>query len=607
MKMINKKYRNFIYIIIPFIIFLLILTSVYVNCGDYPYGVYCGNHYFKHILISKLFFSNFSAFLQYIIEGLFFSDDNGLNIIPLIPFYFLKKFPPPSVLPFIFGICFTYILPLMMVLIYLIYSKFIKYSGKNTLMNVYVITGIIFLPFLYFLYLKGFVDIPSLIIFYYTIFRYINYKFEDKIDIKNSLILGVLLYFIFLLRRSFIVQDISLVVSLIIISILRSIFPFKSCNISNIKQKLKNIFINLNLIPALVFLILIFIVQHGYFLSCIQAQNNVYDAYKSDFIINLTNFVTILGLWNCILLIISIFTILITNKTHIKGDTLFILVFINSVLLQGIYIIGNSYFAWFYISAELIIIMGLYKMYTVLKYKLKSPFIANIIIIICLLFNMLNFTIFLTNKGNILNNNKISNLFSKCLFNEYSYPTEFLSKKSFYNVYNILSKKLDTNPNLRIAIFTSNETVHQSMFELYSAYYEDGLMDHLETSSEYFNYEGFRFINNLNADYIITTAPVRLYSDAMNFIPLKIISDNFSKDSEIRRYYKLLYSDEARTNEGGSDSKYTVYLFERISPVPPTAVANLLLQAIQLAPNHKDVYKKQIKEYEVYYNELYSQ
>ncbi len=597
------KSKTFVLLLLVYIIFVTIFTYFYIGSEAKIYQS-------TTILSNFLLFDNINnihtkGIISWLIDVFNDVQKSSLNIIhvlPILPFVWSKM----SRYNFVLGVSILYMTPIVLILINLVYTKLIEYSKKNTLLNVYIIITILFMPCIWYAALRGIADLIGFIFVFLALYYSIDKKFEEEMPIKEPIIFGLLLYIAFLLRRFLIVEDFSIVAAVITVALIRI---FSSYQGKDIYTKIKTLLRNAVLIPLLTFFVCMLIIQTQYFISIITFNDSVMDAYAKDLLWNYSDLYRVIMSYNLTLFVASLFFIMLLVKDKnekCKFIFIFTSLIINTVI-NGMYMFTNIYALYSVIIIYLIIIISMSKIYEYIN-KTTEKIFSNIIILFFILVNIICFVLYVTPYKNLPSSIKnLNNCFPKTL--ELMPSTPFLYEyRDIVNEVNVAIKndmEITNNKNAEI-VFWAYEIVDFSSFKSYIYFVDDELRNNIIPPMEYFTSEGYQ-LNDLDADYVIVGDPMRLYAQEKDFLPAYKANEAFLKNENIAKSYKLIY--EGNTTlmnyEINKEVEAKGYVYKKIKPVTPEQVKELMDIIVKEAPEYKDVYDEQLKEYTRNYNDKY--
>lgn len=590
------KHRNLIILTIFFLIFLITLTFWYIRLEIPIFQCDYLNNHLRYIEYSQILQTDVKALLIKIIGDL---QSSPLSGVLNFPFYLLSLlYYSKSRFYYILQIELLYMVPLIFLTIYFIYKKIIPYNKTFSLLNATIITSIMFLPALYFLSLRGMPYIGSIILLFIILLKFMNQNFEEKIDIKNSVILGSLCYLTSLTARCFLSFFVPIIISLFVFSVYRIIENKKY------KKQTTNLMINM-FVVLISYVIWLLIWQFQFFIDSVKLSFEVYQSYADFNIVKFFNaFVRQIGLITMFLFIFSI-VISIFVKTKQRQNVLF-LVF---TIFTNLFLISTYSFVDHYTTPTIICIaiVNLYALSVLIDVLRKRAGTKIFIVPILLLY----ITYIVINFVNYINpnlNDKIIN--NKYLANSHGWvstPSVFENLNEFKEIYETLWKLVSAdNVNSKISVYTCMDEV-VSYWELYGySIYADGeLYKHFLPTREYFNYEGYN-IKELNSDYILFTEPVRgIMEEREDFLPMYLIVEAFKNKTSISKSYTCVfykdYKSELFTN-WQSDKEYSikVYIYKRVKNVSVNEVKELFENILLEVPEYRDIYEKQLEEYRHY-------
>ena len=177
------KSKSFLFILFCYVIFVTVFTYYFIGSES--------KIYYSNFVLSTFDLFDFvectkePGILQsfiYLLNSVQCSEMNILHALPLYPFVVFNMTRYNIVL----GISLLYMIPLMIILLKLIFSKLIEYKPENTLLNVYIITAVLFMPGIYFAATRGLADLSGFVIIFLAILYVIDKKFEEKMPDRKS-------------------------------------------------------------------------------------------------------------------------------------------------------------------------------------------------------------------------------------------------------------------------------------------------------------------------------------------------------------------------------------------------------------------------------------
>ena len=590
--MSDKKFLITIYII--FTIFVCIFTSNFLNNEDKIYScnfVMSNQMFFRTFeQLNENFFAGISNILRLVAEAPF----NPLHILPLFPFYYM--FGNSSRFGFIIGIELFYMIPITLLLLYYLYKEIIHYDSKYKLMNIAVLISVLFMPALWFPSLRGQAEIITFIPVFLMIIYFSKINFEENNNIRNALLLGLSMYLVFILRRFFIVFDAAIVLTIFLFGLNRIIK-----NRTDSIKKLINLGLNSIIIPSCMFLGLMCVFQFPYIISCLETKDIVIKAYvyRNCFETIISCFY-LLG-YKLILLILALISVFLWADKNTKKN----ITFLTSILffytcIFSFYLFIDIYLNLILVFISVIIISGFYYFALHIKQTRKNNILPNLLSAIFILYIIFSFLYFFNTLG--YNIKKFPKYPTIEYITSTPYKFSYIVKKSIKEIDKTLKEEIKNNPDAKITVYaTLDETMSYFILESYSTFTDKILLKHLNPTSEYFSNEGIPN-QNLNADFVVVSDPVRFEERKKGFLPLFNASEAFLNSENIGKSYTCIKEISFYVNRKNNKAeKVTLYIFKKTKPVTPEQVNELYNSIIEEVPQFADIYKNKMEEYKNFY------
>ena len=498
-----------------------------------------------------------------------------------------------SRLEFILVLTYAYLLP-SIILTFLLYKDILdKYKNKSIYLELVLII-ILCLNIYYWLpTLRGMPDVSALIPYIIAIYIIHKNNLREKIVLKQSILIGILIFLSFLCRRTFSTAVFILLLTTFLyntILIIKDIFNKKITDKKQILLQFLNTIINL-LIPSIIFIVL--------FKNCLPALFNYFisgdlveecNYYLSDKNI-IERIIAIIKYITPITLILIVLPLLIktkytnNNKKFLLFSYLFIFLyftlflFIQDILFENILPIS--------LFINIIILYSISLIYN----ALKNNYVKKGICILLVIFYTLNFYIFFFKKTY-----KYQNM-GKYLFSEYSEsgtPIKNSNDKIFKQLYNFLGKKLKEHPDYTISSITSERLFDPETLIYYSLINNNKEMIRNIINIPAITPNGLIF-EAYESNYLIVAKNWGKHVSQKSWLPISIIHDDFKNNEGISKYYTKII--ELKTN---SDESGYIYVYEKNKEIPIFEMENIMNKFIKEVPDKKDMVLKQFNDYKNY-------
>ncbi len=497
---------------------------------------------------SKLFVNNIGDFLTKMQFEIYNLNRNPFMNIFLLPFYFIFK---ESRFGYILAVNIVFMLPCMM-LLYTIFNKyFLPDEKKGNLLSI-AVCSCIFLSTAYWqCSLQGVPDICGMVCVLIAFILYLKTDLKDKFSPLNIILISVLLYLSFLMRRWYSVVILSFILSMLLENFILCVIETK-----NIKNILKLNFIsclNIGLMSALIG-IMAYIIQGGYVRRILEGAENAERAiYTVEYNQWQVIFIDYLGI---ILLAFAIIGTVCYLKNHTVRFTA-----LNLIIYTLLFIVFmNNQFIWInhylFISSMLLLLIsfGIFKVSNIIKNK-KGKFVFLIFFII---FNILNFsTYFIFDK----NNNSVFRLIPS----KFCYPYISSDYGKVKNIYSYLKSEYEKDNNIKVAVYGLNNSIgyyQLRSLDPKSDFAKNNILSETILDSDFHGYE-------VNADFIIFINPHGIYNDLALSNVLVLTHQIFMNNTGIAKNYEEVMQETLQNGE-------TVKVYKRLKPLTKKQIKNYL-------------------------------
>ena len=526
-----NKYLKFFIMFLFFILFSYFFTCYYVSKETPFYKCDFVEQNLFWFDYSELLKENFLLFFENLKNDLYNLNRNPFSILPLIPFsFFIHGFR----LQFIMLVEIFYMFPVMLLTLYLFNKYFISGKQISNSIKTIIVSSVFLCPALWSSVIKGIPDIFGMIPILICWLLYFKYEFNKKLPAKVFLLFSVLIYISFLARRWYSVVILSLFISMIIENIITAV---KSDD--KFKQLGYTIF-HLS-VSSLIFFILAFFIQGGYFRRILESELNERAMYSSISIIN-DVLIDYTGIFVLITGLIGVCFYYKNKLVRFTAMNLAIYIFMFIVVMNNQLLWINHYI---YIAVCLCIIScaGLYKLIEIINNKQMKYLFASFII----LFNMVNFSLFFLfefpGKSRIL------------LARDFVPPVKSPNYDKIMELYNYLEDEYDKNPNIKTAMYGLHDDLGKYQFRCINP---DG--DFAKNSMDY-----ERIVNDdfndatYDEDYIIVLDPPGSFAPDEFNTKIQEVLKMFQNNVGIAKNYRKVKSIELSDN-----NKTVVSLYKKL-------------------------------------------
>lgn len=580
-----SKQKNIIYFIIFILLYVflsLFIVNIYVSketlADNYRFYAY---HYF---FIDYMSVVKQGLYTQWIVlrEHLATSNSSFFSVILLsnIGVFFGK-----SRQIFISLLTLVYLLPSVLLTFFIYKKKFTTNARKSTLLDITMLFLLGSNVFYWFPVLRGMPDIAALIPFSLLVYVFLSFRFEKIFDIKKIMLIAILMFITFLMRRTFAPALFTLVLTTFLIKI-TNVFLFSR------KDKIIKLFvISFNmLIPSILFMIFLYFIMHNTFEYVIDgrmiAECNIYNS--SDGLISvlhsLKGFFSYIGVvyWFFIIFGICISIKRKENLSNMIFCLLFILLYQQMFLkIQDILFENILCVAFF-----LLLLMLLGIDYFLGEFSVKK--IRNIILCVLLIsFSALNFKqfFFIENRFELLDK-----LFSVPIEN--STPLRPIFYDKFLEVYNILIDEYKKDPTYTFSSLSEDRLFDPETINYYSLIknnkeFIDRVKNIIAPNTYGLSFEGY------NADYLIVITPWMSELFKKGWLPLSIPYEDFVNNKGISKYYTKFYEIELKEEH----QKRNLIIYKKTDIIPPTEMCRYVNKFKELYDGPGVNVEEQLKEY----------
>lgn len=336
---------------------------------------------------------DFPAWLQKIGEAVRHNDYNPLSIVLLFPFSFL---PFSARANYLLATSICYLLPVSL----LIATVFQRFQGfQSRVWSVCIFLFALTYPLFWATIFRGFPDIAGLIPVLLVILYVLKTDLTEKLSVKSILILGILLWLPFGLRRWYAFTIVTLYLTL----------PFLNFSIFSLvqpKRFKKFILVALNFCGAgIVSVLLVFFLQYDLMKIILQTNYaNLYAAYNEGILLSLETAVKHLGLYLLPTFGVGLFWSFQKERCIAKNFAVFC--FVNLVICFFLFTKtqtpGIQHILPFSLWVFFICVFGL----RWIAEKLTHVFTWNVFLICCVVIALfINFVTFYKMKGGVVCHN----------------------------------------------------------------------------------------------------------------------------------------------------------------------------------------------------------
>ena len=500
------------------VIFCLVFTFLYLKNESPIYACDLFDQNLFYYDFGNLLLNNPQEFFKEFFYSIYSLNRNPFLNVFLLPFFFIFR---ESRFGYILAVEIMFMLPTMYLILSLVKKYFIYESLVSSKLYLFLLYSSIFLfPMIWVSVLSGIPDICGVIFILFSFHLYFLNKFDNKISFKVIILLAILLYLSFLVRRWYSVVILSFLLSIFIENVINSIINFE-----NIKSFLKK-----NLMTILNILIISMIVT---VLACIFQWNYVRSIFNNEMAeraVYSLNYSQIPYLtYQCLGYFCIIFSILgiIFNTKNPKVRFI--------VLNLGIYVflflvVMNNQLLWInhylYIACCIVIFYTL-GLSLILK-NIQKNIIRNIVIILFIIFNFINFlTFYLFEKPSFLEG---------VLPTNQHHPAKDINYEKISRLLEYLELQYSENENIKIVQYGLNKSSGYYQFRSISPqsyFVKNNILPEIVIDSD------IKDINQ-NTDYIILLSPLGLFTDKIHSAKVIELSNQLLYKYGIGKKYELI-------------------------------------------------------------------
>ncbi len=517
---------------------------------------------------SRLFIDNIGDFLTKMQYEIYNLNRNPFMNIFLLPFYFIFK---ESRFGYITAVNIVFMFPCMM-LLYTIFNKyFMPDEKKGNLLSIAVCSCIFLSTAFWQCSLQGVPDICGMVSVLVAFIIYLKSDLKNKFSFSNVVLISVLLYLSFLMRRWYSTVILSFILSMLLENFILSVIETK-----NIKNILKfNYFscLNIGMISAFIG-IMAYIIQGGYVKRILEGAENAERAiYTVGYNQWMVVFIDYLGI---ILLAFAVIGTVYYFKNHTVRFTAFNLIIytlLYIVFMHNQYIWINHYL---FIASMLLLLIsyGVYKISDTIKNKTGK----SLFLVLFILFNILNFgTYFVWDK----HNHSLLHLFPS----KYSYPYISADYEKVEKMYNYLKSEYEKDNNIKVAIYGLNNSIgyyQLRSLDPKSDFAKNNVISEVILDSDFHGLE-------VNADYIIFINPHGIFNDLELSKVLTATHQMFMNNTGIAKNYKEVMTETFQNGE-------TVKIFKRTKQLTKVQIKKYLEPFLEFAPDWQERELKKLYE-----------
>lgn len=487
--------------------------------------------------------------------------NDDYNQLPILIPSLFSIFPMDSRLSYILSIVVFYFIPVIFLINYLLSIVDVKYSQMNSIVFSFLLsTSIVFWAPI----LRGYPDICGLIFILCSIIFTLKNDFTKKISLRKAILLGILLWLPFVLRRWYAYTIVSLYLSLPILNL----FYYKIGRISF--NAIKNVLFNF-FIAGLVTIGFSLIFQFGLINRIISVNySEIYSAYQNGFMYSLSFFRDNLGVFSLIIFCIGIL--------GIKKENLFFVWFCLFNLIFSFFLFtrtqtpGIQHNLPFALWVTLISFLGISRL-------INKMFLSRYIVII------LSFLI----SGCVM----LYSLFNyPILSNNYYATAQFLPVKvanysEYLRLNNFLQDKLIGSTD-KVTIYSSSGILNGQMLSSLS----EQKLDSYITSTKDVDLRDLLNIDGLMSKYVIVTNPIQIHlgSEAQKVVTIPV--ESILENKNIGNAYKKLDTEFKLSDD------VVAYIYEKYRAFSTNELDLFLNEFYTVYPNWKLLYeKKSLKTY----------
>ncbi len=500
------------------VIFCLVFTFLYLKNESPIYACDLFDQNLFYYDFGNLLLNNPQEFFKEFFYSIYSLNRNPFLNVFLLPFFFIFR---ESRFGYILAVEIMFMLPAMYLILNLVKKYFIYESLVSSKLYMFLLYSSIFLfPMIWVSVLFGIPDICGIVFILFSFHLYFLYKFDNKISFKVIILLAILLYLSFLVRRWYSVVILSFLLSIFIENVINSIINF-----DNIKSFLKkNLMTILNiLIISMIVTVLACIFQRDYVCSIFSKEIAERAVYSLNY--NQIPFLTYQSLGNfCIIFsVLGIIFNIKNSKARFIIFNLGIYVFLFLVVMNN-QLLWINHYLYIAFCTVIFYILGL----SFILKIIPNSIIRNIVIVLFIIFNFVNFLTFYSfEKPRFL---------EKILPTNQYYPVKNPNFEKISKLLKYFEFQYSKNKDIKVVQYGLNKSSGYYQFRSISPksdFARNNVLPEIVFDSD------ITYLNQ-DTDYIILLSPLGLFSDKKYSTKLIELSNQLLNNYGIGKNYELI-------------------------------------------------------------------
>lgn len=561
-KMNNTKYISM------YLIFVAIVT-IFVTCFIYredPLYIWdYGNYQNKYSNLGNMLVSgNYKDFAKEFLLELRSYDYNSTSLIFILPFYYFYK---SSRMGYIEAIAIIYCIPAIIIIYSIIVNIVVKKMHKESRR---LICGITFFMCATFTYIWGpvmigFTDIVGLIPLMLAYYIMLKNDMKD-ISVKQSLIIGLLLYCSFMFRRWYAFG----VVAFYISTVLMIIYDFarKSIGIKKVCDLITKLFFS-----GIVIIISSLLLQYKLIFTILNTRySNKYQAYQLNSLNDhLKLFVDYFGIISISIMIMGIIVGILQKKYRRIS-----LYMTSSLIISFLIFIRVQKFSWqhnYLLTIQFLIISSIFVGTVIEACKGKGKkYILSVVLIVLISINFM-YTFCIKLEPNIL---------ATFTPNQKYLPIHKEAMGELNRLENTLRGLIENSPDSKWASFTTGWNLNDALIEIVGKTNE---FKNAYISVSHIDETHKLKLEPFSAKYVVVTDEVVYQQQPSSQMVISIPNNEIYNGVGIGNAYKRI-SNKPFIFEGGTRA----YIYEKQRDFTSEEVSDFLSEFYKYYPEWKDIY-----------------
>ena len=474
--------------------FLSVLTFAYFYVrNESPMYIFDYSGYFENFkLMGNLLLTDFPNFITTLITSIRTMDYNYSSVILLLPFYCLFG---ASRLTYIESLTLVYLFPSILLIVYSFMQIIKKNNNLDKKEELVYYTFTILLTFMYTRLwsptLRGLSDIAGFIPIIISFILVLKKPLREKIKIRYPILLGIVVYLPFLLRRWYVYYIIGFYLSLFIMDF---IYFLKSNN----KKEMFIICLKNYLIAGMTTLFLAIICQLPLLKNILaQDYSNSYNGFQQSLIGHFQSFLNEFGIIILIFIILGVILSIIRKK-YLKVTIFSLLnIVIFWILFGTVQNMGVHHYLGISFWVIMIVMIGIRHLYELLPKKLAYFFLILITLLFAL--NFCTTFIFRDTHIPIISQN---NTYYKFRYNNYDELIRLINDLETL----MIDPNDETAENSKFSVLADTTVISDNIIDLLG---NVNIKDNIIYATHIDSRDGINF-NSLFAKYIVVTNPSQL-------------------------------------------------------------------------------------------------